>query len=315
MKQSARRRSLVFLNGRFVPENEATVSVMDHGFLYGDGVYETLRVYDGCVFSLDRHLRRLARSARGIRLRVPMSGPALARAIRRTVRLNGHREAVVRVTITRGPGPLGFDPRPCRHPTVVVQSRLFRPYPERFYRRGIAAAIVSVRRNSPASLPPEVKSTSCLNGILAKAEAIRLGADEGIMLSLDGSVAEGTVSNVFLVKGNRLKTPRLEGNLLAGVTREWVLRLARRSGLECFEDKIRWKDLLSADEVFLTNTTMEVMPVTRLVVSGPPVRRFRIGAGTVGPLSRRLRELFLRHALPVHRDRLFSSETAAGKKC
>jgi branched-chain amino acid aminotransferase len=271
------------VNGNLVPEKKAVVSIHDHGFLYGDGVYETMRVYGGQVFRLDEHLRRLRHSAGGIGLRPPMSYQSIGGAVRSTVRANRLNEAVVRLTLTRGPGLYGFDPRLCPAPTLVIVARPFVPYPAHYHSRGVTAAVVGVRRNSPLSLPPHVKSTSCLNGILAKVQSLRLGAKEGIMLTLDGFFAEGTVSNVFLVKNKVLSTPLLEGHLLAGVTRDWVCRLARKAGYTVQEKKLPLSAAVSADEMFLTNTTWEVLPVKRLVIADQPgrVRKVEMGPGPV----------------------------------
>jgi len=295
---------LAFVNGKLIPEERATVSIRDHGFLYGDGVYETLRVYSGRAFLVREHLKRLAHSMRGIGLKPPMSLEKIAQAIDRVVRANRAEEAVVRLTLSRGPGPYAFDPFPCGPPNLVISVRPFEPYPISFYQRGIVAAVVSVRRNSPRSLPPHVKSTSCLNGILAKVESKRLGAQEGIMLTLEDNLAEGTVSNVFVVKKGAIMTPALEGHLLAGVTREWVCRLARRAGYRVLERKIPLGLLASADEVFLTNTTMEIMPVRRLVVAASRGARRRVEVGTgMGPVTE---DLFWRFRL--------SAEAQVGKE-
>jgi branched-chain amino acid aminotransferase len=286
---------IVFLNGKIISDKKATVSIYDHGFLYGDGVYETIRVYGGRPFMLDEHLRRLNNSMKGIRLVPPVSLMEIGRAVVKTVRANRHKEAVVRITVTRGPGPYGFDPRPLKNPTLAITSQPFTPYPKTFTTRGITAAIVSVRRNSPLSLPPTVKSTSCLNNILAKMEANDLGADEAIFLSQENYVAEGTVSNVFMVRGKTVMTPRLEGFLLSGVTRNLTCRLAREAGFHVEEKRLSPADLAAADEIFLTNTTMEVMPVTRLIVHIHSDRRiFALGPASPkpGPITRRLMALF-----------------------
>jgi len=281
----------VFLNGKLVPEKKATVSIQDHGFLYGDGVYETIRVYGGRPFLLHEHLRRLNNSMRGIRLTPPLSLIDIGHAVQKTILANRHKEAVIRLTVTRGPGAYGFDPALCDRPTLVITSTPFKPYPREYYRKGILVAVVSIQRNSPAALPPDVKSTSCLNGILAKMESLDLAAQEGLFLTEEGTLCEGTVSNVFLVKGDELLTPRLEGTLLPGVTREWVCMLARSSGIKVQETRISVSALIAADEIFLTNTTMEIMPVSRVVLNHTPRRKvFRTGpyaegSGHVGPMT------------------------------
>ena len=254
----------VCLNGRFVPLKDAGVSIMDHGFLYGDGVYETIRVYNARPFFLREHLRRLAHSMKGIHLPPPFSFRQLEESIAKVIALNRHHESVVRVIVTRGPGPYGFDTRQCISPTWVVTSTPFGGYPAEYYRDGMTVAVVSVVRNDPGALPPSVKYTSCLNGILAKIEATRMRANEALMLDRHGYLAEGSVSNAFLVRKNVVYTPALTGELLPGVTRGFVIKLARKMGYRVLETKVTCRQLLAADEIFLTNTLMEIMPVGRL---------------------------------------------------
>jgi branched-chain amino acid aminotransferase len=261
---------IVLLNGKFVTEKKAVVPVSDHGFLYGDGVYETLISFNGRPFRLDEHLRRLGHSARGISLAPPYSLKTIGTFIRRLLHKNGltQKNAAIRLTLTRGPGPHGFDPRPCKNPTLVITAKPFDGYPAPFYTKGIRVCLVSVRRNSASALPPSIKSTSCLNGILAKMESIRSGAQEGILLSEDGFVAEGTVSNVFTVKNKTVFTPRLDGGLLPGVTRQTVLRIAKTAGYKTLEKRLTPADLVAADEIFITNTLMGIVPVRELVWKG-----------------------------------------------
>jgi branched-chain amino acid aminotransferase len=279
---------LVYVNGRWLPEERALVPANDHGFLYGDGIYETLRVYGGRVFLIDAHLRRLEASAKGIGLRLPLKRAAFAGLLAESVARQRLDEAVIRLTVTRGAGPYGFDPRLCPTPTVVVAARAFHGYPPAFHAKGLNLAVVSVPRNNAAALPPSVKSTSCLNGILAKMEAIRMKADEGLFLTDRGHLAEGTVSNIFLVHRGRLLTPRLDGDLLPGTTRSLVLRLAGAFRLPVHETLLRPEQLRTADEIFLTNTTMEVMPVGRVLFADrSPARRL-----PVGPVTKRLRDGF-----------------------
>lgn len=289
------KEPILYLNGRLLPARRALVSVRDHGFLYGDGVYETLRVYGGRPFRVGDHLRRLAASMKGIRLVAPLSQAGFARAIERTIDANPWKEAVLRLTVTRGGGPYGFDIRPCGPPTVAIEAYPFKPYPPAFHRRGISVAVIPVRRNSPLTLPPWIKSTSCMNGILGKMASIDMRADEGLFLALDGRVAEGTVSNVFAVKGGTLYTPALTGHLLSGVTRGWVLRLARRLRIPAREAALPSSLLNRADELFLTNTTMEVMPVGELRWGGWKGRRAIVTRRKrleVGPVTRRLMAAF-----------------------
>lgn len=282
----------IFFNGKIVDEKDVRVSIRDHGFLYGDGVYETLRVYGGKPFEGRAHLLRLKRSADGIRIRLPLTLKAFRRALGRVLRANGHQESVVRITVTRGPGPYGFDIRPCRRPTVVLTSSPCAAVSRRSRRERIRAAIVPIRRNPPASLPPDVKSTSCLNGILAKMASLDVRADEGIMLSHRGTLTEGSVCNVFIVKKGRLLTPERDRGLLPGVTREFVCRLARKAGVDVHERLLRLNDLLGADEAFLTSTIMEIRPIRELVVMERGNRVYRLPALTKRSVTRTLQVLF-----------------------
>ncbi len=254
----------IFLNGRFVSEKNATVSVFDHGFLYGDGVFETVRAYGGRIFLLERHLERLRRSARKLRLQIPFSTPRLSRLIYRTLSRNRLKDALLRVFISRGPGPIGLDPGLCPTPTVVILPRAFNGHPPHHYDKGIKVVIVSVRRVPPLSIDSSIKSANYLSNILATMEFKRKRAQEGIMLSINGELTEGTISNLFLVKKNRLYTPSPRCGILNGVTRRWVLDLARGAGIAVRETRLRRSDLYGADECFLTNTSMEVMPVVRV---------------------------------------------------
>jgi branched-chain amino acid aminotransferase len=281
----------IWLNNRLCEESKAWVSVIDHGFLYGDGVYETLRIREGRPLFLSEHLARLKNSCRLIGLSLPWTASRLERAIQRTLAANKLSEAVLRIQVSRGPGPVGFDTRKCKNPTLVIMERFLPRYPAAFFMRGVTAAIVRTRRNHPLCLPPGAKSTNCLNGILAKQEAARLGAFEGIMLNLSGHVTEGTVSNVFAVRGGRLWTPSLQCGILAGITRGVVLRLARQAGIPVREGEITAFELVRSQEVFLTNSLFGILPVTRLISVKrkrltPALRR--VGNGQVGPMTKRL---------------------------
>jgi len=253
----------IFLNDRLVSEDEAVVSVFDHGFLYGDGIYETMRAYDGTVFLLDRHLERLQRSAWLIQLNLPEL-QMLRDAVYETVRVNGLKNAYVRVTVSRGKGPIGLDPSLCPRPTLVVVAEEFREYPEKYYREGVRLIIAKTRRNLVAALNPKIKSLNFLNNILAKIEAKDQGAYEAIMLNAEGFISEGTVCNIFFVREGALCTPSTAVGVLDGITRELVIALAKGNGLEVREGKFTPDDLFSAAEVFFTNTTSEVMPVSQV---------------------------------------------------
>lgn len=254
----------VYLNDKIVSSTEATISVFDHGFLYGDGIYETMRAYDGVVFSIDEHIRRLFRSASLIGLDIRKSPEGLKLAIYETMQANNLKAAYIRMTISRGEGAIGLDPTLCKSPTFVVMALEFRDYPKAHYEEGLRIIISSVRRNLKEALDPQIKSLNFLNNILAKIEAIKAGVDEALMLNVDGFLAEGTISNVFFVKDDFLCTPSIECGILDGITRNIVLDLVSRNGMTVNEGEFRPEDLYAASEVFITNSTMEVMPVRRV---------------------------------------------------
>lgn len=278
----------IWLNNKLVNDNQAKVSIWDRGFLYGDGVYETVRVYDGKIFRAEGHWKRLDHSLQGIRLKVPWSHSYLTNACLKTVRGNRLKECLVRVTISRGIGELGYDPSTCGKPTLVVLALPVRSDLSQLWKKGVKIAIVKVRRNHPYALNPAIKSTNCLNGIFAKMDSLKKGAFEGVFLNLDGFLAEGTISNIFIVKGGILKTPALQDGLLDGVTRGGVIETASKYGIKILQTHIKPFEVLSTDEAFLTSTTMEVMPVVK-------VDKKAIGNGTPGHLTlflqRRFREL------------------------
>jgi branched-chain amino acid aminotransferase len=201
---------MIYLNGRLLTKSRALISVFDHGFLYGDGIYETLRVYRGVVFRIEEHIERLFRSASLIGLRIGKSPDEIRKAIYRTVRANRRKEASVRISVSRGPGPLGLDPSLCSKPTIVIVANPAREYPEIYYRKGVKVAIVGTRRNFRRAIDPRIKSLNFLNNILAKREAIGMGAYEAIMLNYRGYMTEGTISNIFFIKSNVLYTPAVE---------------------------------------------------------------------------------------------------------
>jgi branched-chain amino acid aminotransferase len=253
---------MIFLNDRLVAHDKALISVFDHGFLYGDGIYETLRAYDGAVFMIDEHIERLFRSAAMIGLHIGKDHEAIKKAVYQTLRANRLRDAVIRITISRGAGPTGLDPELCREPTFVIFANKFSNYPEHFYRRGIKIAVVNTRRNFRGALNPQIKSLNFLNNILAKIEAKQNSAFEGIMLDYRGYLAEGTVSNIFFIHKQTLFTPGIRVGILDGITRKLILDAAYTSALKIKEGAFRKKALYAAEEVFISNTTMEVMPVS-----------------------------------------------------
>ena len=275
----------VYLNDKFVPQEEAVVSVFDHGFLYGDGVYETLRGYRGRVFQLAEHLARLERSASRIQLHLPVSLERLTDLVRESLSRNQLQEAYLRITVSRGAGEIGLDPALCKSPTLVIIAKPFQPYPESLYADGVSVIVAKTRRNLPEALPPQVKSLNFLNNILAKMEAKAAGAHEALMLNHQDELTEGTTSNMFVVQRGRVRTPAVECGILNGITRGLVLQLASELGIPSEETRLTVDDLLRADECFLTNTTQEVLPVTR-------VNGTMIGNGRPGEITRRLHASF-----------------------
>ncbi len=277
--------SLIYLNGQWCPKSRARISVYDHGFLYGDGIFESLRAYAGQIFMLDEHLSRLQNSADAIKLVLPLSRSTLKKLLYESLARNNLQNARLRLTISRGAGELGLDMDLCPEPTIVIMTNEFNGYPARLYQQGITAAIAATRRISPAALNPAIKSLNFLNNILAKQEAKARGAQEALMLNTAGELTEGTTSNLFWLSGNNLKTPAPDCGLLPGVTRQLVIKLARRNKLNVVEGKFPPADLLTADEAFLTNTGFEIMPLSQ--VDAKP-----IGDGTPGKFTKKLHESF-----------------------
>jgi branched-chain amino acid aminotransferase len=297
---------VVYVDGRFVAKEQATVSVFDHGFLYGDGVFEGIRAYSGRVFRLDEHVERLYRSARAILLDIPHTQTEMRELVLETCRRNDLENGYIRLVVSRGPGDLGIDPRNCRSgATVIVIADRLTMYPADMYEHGMAVITTSTRRNSPAALDPNIKSLNYLNNILAKIEvnrAARGGGDvpigEGLMLNLDGYVAEATGDNIFLVHRGELITPPVHVGILEGITRNTVMELARQLLITAEERVFTMTSVYGADEVFLTGTGAEVIPVVR--VDDRP-----IGDGRPGPVTRRLitafRELVNREGVEIRR--------------
>lgn len=247
-----------------MPEGEARVSVMDRGFHYGDSVFDTMRVYSGSPFMLRAHIERLFRSAAAIGINIPLDRSGVSDAVARTLEANSLNDAVVRITVSRGTGPVGIDPTHETIPTFVVIARPFVRYPREMYEKGVALIISSVRRTPPEALDPSVKHGNFLNNIMAKGEASRAGAYDAIMLNTRGEVAECSVSNIFFVRDGVLCTPSLEAGILSGVTREVVIRLAEKEGIEVREGLFRPGDVMASEEIFLTGSTIEVLPVSRV---------------------------------------------------
>ena len=275
---------LIYLNGKFVPEEQATVSVFDHGFLYGDGVFEGIRAYDGRVFRLEDHVKRLFDSAQAIMLNIPLTEDEMCQAILETLKKNNLRNAYIRPIVSRGYGDLGLDPNKCPKPSVIIIAVEWGAMYGDLYEVGLTAVSVSVRRNSPDSLPPNIKSLNYLNNILAKIEANIKGGNEAIILDSRGLVSEGSGDNIFVIKDGQISTPHTINNL-KGITRAAVMDLAEIRGNPIQEKELGLFDLYTADEVFVTGTAAEVAPVTK--VDGRI-----IGTGKPGPITKELMAAF-----------------------
>jgi branched-chain amino acid aminotransferase len=275
----------VWLDGNLVDKQDAKLSVFDHGTLYGDGVFEGIRVYGGKIFQCDAHIDRLFASAKRIRLAIPRTKQEIVDAMCQTVRANDIRDGYIRLVVTRGEGALGISPfrSPC--PSIFIIADQIALFPEHLYRTGMAVIIAKTVRTAPRMLDPGIKSLNYLNNILAKIEAIDAGVEEAIMLNDDGNVAEGTGDNIFIVDAGRVVTPPLTAGVLPGVTRSVVLSLAGKMGIPVAEEEVSPRRLLGAQECFLTGTAAEVIAVTR--VDDKP-----IGDGAVGPVTRRLTTAF-----------------------
>lgn len=279
----------VYLDGQLVDKEDAKVSVYDHGLLYGDGVFEGIRVYGSNVFLLKEHIERLYESALAIRLEIPLSPAEMTKAVEETVAANGITDGYVRLVVTRGAGYLGLDIRKTSDPQVVVIADTITLYPEEYYRDGLSIITASTLRNHPGALSPRIKSLNYLNNILAKIEATDAGCQEALMLNHKGEVAECTGDNLFIIKQSVLKTPSTEAGILEGITRNAVMGLARDAGITVKEVPLLRHDIYAADECFLTGTAAEVIPVVRL--DGR-----RIGSGKPGPITQDLRKRFQRLA-------------------
>ena len=275
----------IFLNGEFVPKNEAKVSVYDHGYLYGDGVFEGIRVYSGNVFRLKEHLIRLYESAKSILLEIPYTLEEVTNIVVETIRRNQLSNGYIRLVVSRGVGNLGLDPDSCLKPNVVVIAEQLALFPAEYYEKGIPVVTVATRRNRPDVLTPQVKSLNYLNNILVRIEAKLAGVAEALMLNEQGYVAEGSGDNVFIIKGNKLITPPSSAGALEGITRNAIMEIGKKLGYEVREELFTRHDVYVADEVFLTGTAAEVIAVT--MVDGR-----EIGTGKPGAHTNRLLEEF-----------------------
>jgi len=279
----------VYINGKLVPKENAVISVFDHGVLYGDGVFEGIRCYNGRVFALEEHVDRLYDSAKAIDMEIPMSRSEMIDAVAMTCRENALSDGYVRLIITRGVGTLGLNPYLCEPAQVIIIAAQIQLYPKELYQEGLSLVTVGTLRNLPEAINPRIKSLNYLNNILAKIEAINAGCMEAVMLNAQGAIAEATGDNIFALRGNVLRTPPASEGALEGITRHVVMELAREKGLDVRETRMSRYDLYTADEVFLTGTAAEVIGVVK-------VDRRTIGDGKPGPITRSLMETYHAYA-------------------
>ena len=275
----------VYVDGKLYPKENAKISVFDHGLLYGDGVFEGIRSYNGRVFRMKEHMDRLYNSAKAIWLTIPMPKEAMAKAIESTLKANKLRDSYIRVVVTRGAGTLGLDPNKCPKPSVIIITDSIALYPQKLYRKGLEVITVATLRNHNAALSPRIKSLNYLNNILAKIEGLQAGVVEAIMMNTEGCVAECTGDNIFIVRNGALSTPPVTAGILEGVTRNCVIEIGRNLGIPVREENMTRYDLFIADECFLTGTAAEIIPVVK-IDSRP------IGTGKPGPMTQQLRREF-----------------------
>jgi branched-chain amino acid aminotransferase len=287
----------IYIDGEFCSEADAKISVLDHGLLYGDGIFEGIRFYNGRVFRLEEHLDRLWDSARSICLKIPMSMREMTEAVLETIRQNDLRDGYIRLVVTRGVGNLGLNPVQCKYPSVIIIVATIALYHENFYRKGLTIVTCATRRSSPASLNPAVKSLNYLNNVMARIEANLAGADEALMLNDAGNVAECTADNVFIIKRGQIFTPPITAGALRGITRSIVFEIAAELGIKITETDITRHDVFVANECFLTGTAAEIIPV--VTVDGRS-----IGNGKPGPITTRtvarFREMTRQTGTPIY---------------
>jgi branched-chain amino acid aminotransferase len=275
----------IYLSGKLLSQRDAKISVFDHGLLYGDGVFEGIRAYNGRVFMLDRHIERLYESAKAIALDIPMTPEGLTRAVIRTCKANALKNGYIRLVVTRGVGTLGLNPYLCKKGEVIIIADKIQLYPKKLYEEGMAIVTVGTVRNHPEALNPRIKSLNYLNNILAKIEAINSGVMEAVMLNVHGNVAEATGDNIFVVKDSVIRTPPPDAGILKGITRDVVIELARDHGYDVREETLSRYDLYNGDEVFMTGTAAEVIGVI-------DIDRRPIGNGKPGRVTRYLAREF-----------------------
>ena len=275
----------IYISGKFYSKDDAKISVYDHGLLYGDGVFEGMRSYSGVVFRLPQHLDRLYKSAKAICLEIPMSREQMAEAVNETLRRSQLSDAYVRLVVTRGAGSLGLDPNRTSDPQVIIIADKISLYPAEYYENGLEIITASTIRNHPAALSPRIKSLNYLNNILAKIEGLQAGCVEALMLNHKGEIAECTGDNIFLVRDGQLLTPPIDAGILEGITRQAVIDLAVENGIVVREIPLTRHDVYIADEVFLTGSAAEVIPVVK-------VDSRSIGTGKPGPVTHTLTQAF-----------------------
>ena len=293
------RELFVYIDGEYYPKSQAKISVYDHGLLYGDGVFEGIRAYNGVVFKLKEHIDRLYRSAHAIMLQIPVSKEEMIKIVLETLRRNQLKDAYIRLVVTRGVGDLGLDPRKCQKPTIIVITDTIALHKGEAKEKGITAMLTWVKRDPVDATTHEIKSLNYLNSILAKIEANINGVDEAICLDKNGYICEGVAENIFIVKNGRIYTPPSYSGALPGITAEAVKELAKSLGYEVVEKNITPYELFTADEVFFTGTAAEIVPVRE-------INKRQIGNGKPGPITRRLMEEFPKlvqdpkHGVPIY---------------
>jgi branched-chain amino acid aminotransferase len=296
------KENVVYIDGEWQPKSKASISVFDHGLLYGDGVFEGIRVYNGVIFRYKEHIERLYSSAKSIKLQIPLAKEQMTGAVVETLKRNGLKDAYIRLVVTRGMGDLGVDPRKCRKASVIIITEYADPsFGAIAKNKGISVIISSVRRDAVDATTHEIKSLNYLNSVLAKLEALDTGADDALMLDRNGFVSEATTTNLFIAKYGEIFTPPSTAGILPGVTRRRIIKLARELGYQVYEKGLTPFDVTNADEAFLTGTLSEIVPLVK-------VKGIEIGDGKVGPITRRIMDAFVKirsdpkDGLPVYQE-------------
>jgi branched-chain amino acid aminotransferase len=292
------KEPVIYIDGEFYPKSEAKISIYDHGFLYGDGVFEGIRAYNGIVFKLREHIDRLYQSAKAIMLEIPLEKEEMIKAVLETLRKNNLKDAYIRLVVTRGKGDLGLDPRKCSKPTIIIIAEpTIKLVKEEAKEKGITTLISWVRRDPVDGTSHEVKSLNYLNSVLAKIEANNAGVDEAIMLTKEGYVSEGVGENIFIVKNGKIFTPPSAAGILPGITREVIIELAKKLGFEVLEKNITPYELFTADEAFFTGTAAEILPIRE-------VNKRKIGKEIPGEvtkiLMKKFEEIRSREGIPIY---------------